>query len=429
MRAAQTRGASTFANMMPSSPDLELSNGAVVSFICHKYAVGDAVLRIHGQVGSVLDTCPLVSKQGNICSGVLTDEHMRQCRTEENGPTHIHDIVVRWLVMLMARIVGGAVFELEHDVVGTKKRPYDVLASPGPMTKRAQDVVVVNCGTMARAAEAAKNANSFLDAAEQRKHKNFDTYAAQALSIRRTEYAAFAINSVGGVGDEANSTLHALARIAVPGADKDPAIVATRAMWLSRIRKSLVAKVANAHHFAVTIKHAAITGELAREKRPRDQAAAEDGVPPALDRHMTLTDLGVFAEVDVNGIEQPNSHGRVGIAETPPGMPPSSLEYEVVGVEEGGETSYDEVGSSYLEGGEDDLQPAVPAGQSFDGVRSVRFSTPIAVVVGEVDARPEGGGRNEDWIAGRRARKEARRLGMSARELAVASYLSEESVC
>ena len=144
---------------------------------------------------------------------------------------------------------------------------------------------------------------------------------------------------------------------------------------------------------------------------------------------MTLTDLGVFAEVDVNGIEQPNSHGRVGIAETPPGMPPSSLEYEVVGVEEGGETSYDEVGSSYLEGGVDDLQPAVPAGQSFDGVRSVRFSTPIAVVVGEVDARPEGGGRNVDWIAGRRARKEAQRLGMTARELAVASYLSEETVC
>ena len=77
----------------------------------------------------------------------------------------------------------------------------------------------------------------------------------------------------------------------------------------------------------------------------------------------------------------------------------------------------------------DDLQPAVPAGQSFDGVRSVRFSTPIAVVVGEVDARPEGGGRNVDWIAGRRARKEAQRLGMTARELAVASYLSEETVC
>ncbi len=59
----------------------------------------------------------------------------------------------------------------------------------------------------------------------------------------------------------------------------------------------------------------------------------------------------------------------------------------------------------------------------------MRFSTSIAVVVGEVDARPEGGGRNEYWIAGRRARKEARRLGMTARELAVASYLSEESVC
>ena len=75
------------------------------------------------------------------------------------------------------------------------------------------------------------------------------------------------------------------------------------------------------------------------------------------------------------------------------------------------------------------MQPAVPAGQSFDGVRSVRFSTPIAVVVGEVDARPEGGGRNADYTAGRRAHKEARRLGMTARELAVASYWSEDVVC
>ena len=94
-----------------------------------------------------------------------------------------------------------------------------------------------------------------------------------------------------------------------------------------------------------------------------------------------------------------------------------------------GETSYDEVGSSYIEGGEYDLQPAVPAGQSFDGVRSVCFSTPVAVVVGEVDARPEGGGRNADYTAGRRAHKEARRLGMTARELAVASYWSEDTVC
>ena len=52
-----------------------------------------------------------------------------------------------------------------------------------------------------------------------------------------------------------------------------------------------------------------------------------------------------------------------------------------------------------------------------------------AVVVGEVDARPEGGGRNADYTAGRRARKEARRLGMTARELAVASYWSEDTVC
>ena len=143
---------------------------------------------------------------------------------------------------------------------------------------------------------------------------------------------------------------------------------------------------------------------------------------------MTPADLGVFAEVDVSGIEQPNSHGHVGIAEMPPGMPPSSLEYEVVGAEEEGETNYPEGG-----GGDDVLssyysQPAVPVGQSFDGVRSVRFSTPLAVVVG-VGARPEWGGRNADCTAGRRARKEARRLGMTARELAVASYWSEDTVC
>ena len=36
---------------------------------------------------------------------------------------------------------------------------------------------------------------------------------------------------------------------------------------------------------------------------------------------------------------------------------------------------------------------------------------------------------NADYIAGQRAHKEARRLGMTARELAVASFWSEGTVC
>ena len=63
-----------------------------------------------------------------------------------------------------------------------------------------------------------------------------------------------------------------------------------------------------------------------------------------------------------------------------------------------------------------------------EGRRGVRFSTPLAVVVG-VGSPPERGGRNADWTAGLQACEDARRLGLSARELAAASYAEAEADC
>tara|TARA_B110000208_G_scaffold182940_1_gene235157 strand:- start:508 stop:1632 length:1125 start_codon:yes stop_codon:yes gene_type:complete len=324
IREAGMPGGSTLATMVPSHAELTIPNQPFISFLCFKYAIADPALRIDGQMGTVSATCPLFSKAGNNCGCRLNDEHMRHCKTVWPGPSIVHDCIVSWLESTVAKVCGACISELKHDIAGTIKRPYDVLGAPKHgLKKRAFDVAVIDCATEARSRATHKSVLPPMRAAEQRKFKDFNVYAARAHSIKANEYAPFVVNGAGAVGESANSVMHMLARAAVPGADKDSAIRLKRSMWVSQARKELMASMVKAHHYAVVQKARLIQGALFLERHVG--AGSPKGVPAHIHRDALPEELSAFGPMDLNGEEGLNlDRDGPRIVKLPPGMPPAS---------------------------------------------------------------------------------------------------------
>ena len=313
-----------------------IPSAAFVSFLCHKYAVPDPALSLTGLFsGPMGGSCPLFSKAGHNCGAPLCDQHMRHCRLVFHGPTVIHDSIVRWLTKLLASVCGSAISELEHDVPGSNKKPYDSLGAPGAVKKRAHDVVITDSSMPSRAERGAKNPTTIIRNAEQEKLKKFSQYAVHAQSVKLDEFAPFAVSGVGSVGEHANETLRALAKAAIIGPDVDPHTRLRRAMWLSAKRKELMCVFARNFHYVVTAKHQLVAKALKKEHRLGCDVESFHG------REAIPEDMGVFGEIDEDGNEFLNLHGRAGDvrlvasapalpdvpevgvrASLPPGMPP-----------------------------------------------------------------------------------------------------------
>ena len=336
MREACLPAGSTFATMMPSCAETTIPSEAFLSFLCHKYAVSDPTLSLVGFFsGSIGGSCPLFAKSGNNCGAPLCDQHMRHCQTEFHGPNSIHNSIVRWLTKQLASVCGSAISELGYDIPETDKRPYDSLAVPGVLKKRAHDVVIVDSSLPSRAKTGAKNPTTNIRTAEQEKLKKFLQYAARARSVTVDEFAPFALSGVGSLGEHANDTLRALAKAAISGPDKDPSVRLRRAMWLSAKRKELMCVFVRSFHYVVMAKHQLVVKALRKERR------IECDLGPLYEREAIPEDLGVFGSLDEDGDEFLSPHGRAGevrlvdpapalpdvpdvatLAPLPPGMPP-----------------------------------------------------------------------------------------------------------
>jgi hypothetical protein len=307
MREACLPGGSTFATMMPSCAETTIPSEAFVSFLCHKYTVSDPALSLNGLFsGSMGGSCPLFSKAGNNCGAPLCDQHMRHCQFVFHGPNSIHDGIVRWLTKLLASVCGSAISELEHDIPDSNKKPYDSLGAPGVLKKRAHDVVITDSSMPSRVKIGAKNPTTNIKSAEQEKLKKFAQYAARTRSVKVDEFAPFALSGVGSVGEQANETLRALAKAAIPGPDVDPPTRLRRAMWLSAKRKELMCVFARNFHYVVTAKHRIVAKALKKERRIGCDVESFRG------REAIPEDMGVFGAIDEDGNEFLNPHGRTG---------------------------------------------------------------------------------------------------------------------
>ena len=143
---------------------------------------------------------------------------------------------------------------------------------------------------------AAKNPLTNLRKYEQQKLNNFKKYADRAHSVTVEEFAPFAVTAVGSVGEEADSTLRALATAAIPGPTKDPTTRLRRAMWLSARRKELMSVFVRTFHFVVTNKHRLIVSALSKER-------GGSGPEELLNPHVLPEDVGVVSAINEDGID------------------------------------------------------------------------------------------------------------------------------
>ena len=292
-RSSQLPGGTAIFTACPVEKAYELSNDAFVASLCHALAIEDHPTHsFESVVEGVPQRCPLVSgKGGTKCDEPLDAKHLAMCRVKINGPSELHDGMMRAFWYVETKALGFANHHLKEKRglcanASRATRPADTWWTRHPQTAmqgfdyactdstscRKQRLAARMHGRGGiRAAGYSKQAQETgCNAAgrEADKLKKLKELTLLAGNNAADVILPLVCETTGGLGKSARRVLVHLSKVAHPGDDEDKELLRRRSIWRTRLIKRHSFALARTRHDLMVNKRDLIRDVLIRRGAP-----------------------------------------------------------------------------------------------------------------------------------------------------------------